>query len=159
MHSRTIATLDKLRHAEWFRCVGVQDTDAAEVLSSWSEAISSSSSIEWENLCLEAANQFCERLLERAPQRFEKWNEIANEIKPVSHMLVLEKTKQVIEENNLPKSFLDTVNWDIAHLCMEAEYADVFPPAYYASQAYWYMQGHFPCGWRGKFPLGKLVIF
>lgn len=60
MHPRTVATLDKLRQAAWFSYVGVKDTEAAIVLSSWGEAIESCSSLEWENLCLEAVNQYCE---------------------------------------------------------------------------------------------------
>jgi hypothetical protein len=73
--------------------------------------------------------------------------------------LVLRKTKAVVEANHLPRGFVDTVQWDILRLCMEAEYADVFPPGFYASQAYWYMQGHFPCGWEGEFPQGRLTVF
>ena len=80
-------------------------------------------------------------------------------LKPVTQALVREKTKRVIEENDLPKVFLDTVDWDILHLCMEAEYADVYPPGFFASQAFWYVKGHFPCGWKGEFPKGKLVIY
>jgi len=52
------------------------------------------------------------------------------------------------------------VQWEILGVCMEAEYADVYPPGFYASQAYWYVKGHFPCGWEGgEFPKGKLIIY
>jgi hypothetical protein len=159
MHPRTAATLEKLRQEIWFRHVGVRDTEVADVLSSWPEAVESCSSPEWEDLCLEAANQYRERLTERSLARFAKWNDIVLAIKPLSQALVREKTKDVIARNNLPKVFLQTVDWDILHLCMEAEYADVFPPGFYASHAYWYVKGHFPCGWRGAFPQGKLVIY
>jgi hypothetical protein len=159
MHPRTIATLGKLRQAHWFNAVGVHDTKAAEVLSSWDEAIESCGSADWENLCLEAVNQYCERLVERAPREFAKWNDIALGIKPAAMALVREKTKDIIEANQLPEVFINTVNWDIVHLCMEAEYADIYPPGFFASQSYWYVKGHFPCGWRGNFPNGKLVIY
>lgn len=159
MHPRTEATLEQLRQVAWFSRVGARDVECAEVLSSWQEAVECCSTLEWENLCLEAANQYCLRLFEISPERFRKWNDIVIEIKPAAHTLVLDKTKAVIHEYNLPKSFLDTVNWDIVHLCMEAEYADVYPPGFYASQAYWYANGRFPCGWQGSFPQGKLIIF
>jgi hypothetical protein len=42
---------------------------------------------------------------------------------------------------------------------MEAEYADVCPPGFFTSIAHWYLNGHFPCGWWGAFPQGKLVIY
>ena len=160
MHPRTVATLDRLRREDWFHNVGVRDTEVADVLSSWVEAIESCAAPEWENLCLEAANQYRERLLERDRRALLTWNDTANSVRPVAQALVREKTRAVIEANQLPKVFLDTVDWDIVHLLMEAEYADIYPPGFYASQAYWYTKGHFPCGWRGLFPKGgRLVIY
>jgi hypothetical protein len=159
MHPHTVATLNQLEKAEWFASVGVKDTEAAIVLSSWQEAVEHCASVEWGNLLLEAANQYRERLLERSKERFIKWNEIVDEVKPVTTTLVRRKVKAVCARHDLPRVFVDTVEWDILHLCMEAEYADVYPPGFYASQAYWYIQGHFPCGWQGEFPDGKLIIF
>jgi hypothetical protein len=160
MHPRTIETLEMLRREEWFRNIGVRDTEVAEVLSSWQEAIESCSSPEWEELCMEAADQYRARLQERSPEKLEKWNDIVDIVKPASQALVREKTQKVIQEYHLPKEFLDTVDWDILHLCMESEFADIYPPGFYASQAYWYTKGHFPCGWQGPFPQGgRLVIY
>lgn len=152
--------MEELRQVEWFRNVGVQDKETAEVLNSWEEAIKHCGSLEWENLCLEAVNQYRARLLERSLDEYRRWNDIAVAVKPVVEALVREKTRRVVAENNLPKVFVDTVNWDILHLCIEGEFADVYPPGFYASQAYWYMSGHFPCGWRGTFPKeGNRIVY
>lgn len=159
MHPRTIATLEQLEKAQWFSHVGVKDTESSIVLSSWKEAIEHCSSVEWENLCLEAVNQYRERLLERSKERYNKWNKIVDELKPTTELLVNRKIERVLSEHQLPLVFEQTVQWDILHVCMEAEYADVYPPGYYASQAYWYVKGHFPCGWEGEFPQGKLIIY
>jgi hypothetical protein len=159
MHPRTEATLRDLTQTKWFRSVGVRDSEAVEVLSSWQEAVEHCSSPEWEDLCLEAANQYRARIAERDPAQFERWNDVVAEIKPTTQALVFEKTKDVMAENNLPKIFQDTVDWDILHVCMEAEFADIFPPGFYASQAYWYVKGHFPCGWKGNFPKGTLIVY
>lgn len=159
MHPRTVATLEELECANWFACVGKKDTTAAIVLSSWHEAIDSCGSVEWQNLCLEAANQYRVRLVERSKECFVRWNEIANEIKTTTVPLVRRKIEDVVHEQDLPQVFEHMVQWDILHVCMEAEYADVYQPGYYASQAYWYVKGHFPCGWDGEFPKGKLIIY
>lgn len=159
MHPRTLATLNELKRAQWFGSVGVRDTDAARIVFSWEEAIEHCGSVEWENLCLEARNQYCERLAERSPQRFQQWNDITKMLKPDVQALVREKAAPVVEANNLPKVFVDTIDWDILGVCMEAEYADVHPPGFFASQAYWYIKGHFPCGWEGDFPNGRLIIY
>ena len=159
MHRRTLATLDQLEEANWFAQVGVRDTNAAIVLSSWEEAIAHCGSIEWENLCLEALNQYCERLVERSKDRFNKWNEIALELKKTTEPFVRQKIETVVRQNNLPEVFEKMVQWDILHVCMESEYADVYQPGFYASQAFWYTKGHYPCGWQGDFPKGKLIIY
>jgi hypothetical protein len=159
MQLRTTATLEKLEKANWFDCVGVKDATSAIVVPSWEEAIRYCSSLEWENLCLEASNQYRERLLERSKERYVQWNEIVDQLKPVTIPFVRRKIEGVVREHGLPKVFEDTVQWDILGVCMEAEYADVYQPGYYASQAYWYVKGHFPCGWEGKFPTGKIIIY
>ena len=159
MHPRTQATLEELERAEWFRSVGVKDTEAAVVLSSWAEAVESCASDAWQDLLLEAANRHREQLLQKDKERFRRWNEIVREVKPSVLALVARKIEPVVREHSLPKVFGDTVNWDILHLAMEAEYADVYPPGFFASQSYWYAHGHFPCGWQGEFPAGKLVIY
>jgi hypothetical protein len=159
MNPRTIATLAKLEKADWFSCVGIKDTEAATVLSSWSEAIAHCSSLEWENLCLEAFNQFRMRLLERSKARYHQWNQTVSELGKTTKPLVKRKIEQVVAQNGLPKVFEDTVQGDIIGACIEAEYDDVYPPAFYTGQAYWYVKGHFPCGWEGKFPAAKLIIY
>lgn len=159
MKEATRSTLSRLSEIAWFRNTGLRDTDAAEVVSTWQEAIESCSSADWEDLCLEAANQYRERLREVAPARLNTWNEVVGAVKPVAQALVRTKTASIVAEHSLPKVFVDTVDWDILHVLVEAEFADVFPPGFYASQAYWYVAGHFPCGWRGDFPEGRLLIF
>jgi hypothetical protein len=160
MHPRTLATLEQLRNADWFANVGIAASSEVVTLPDWPSAIASCTSPEWEDLCLEAANQYCNRLRERSPEVFSTWNDVVNTVKPSAMALVRDKTREVVAAQSLPHAFIDTVNWDILHLCMEAEFADVYPPGFYASQAYWYGQGHFPCGWRGPFPKGgHLVIF
>lgn len=159
MHQRTEATLAELESKDWFANVGKHDSDRVTILNSWNEAVASCQSKEWGDLCLEASNQYASRLAERDKARFGAWNEHVKELKKITIPLVLRKTQRVVDTNQLPKAFVDMVQWDILHLCMEAEYADVFPPGFFASQAYWYLRGHFPCGWEGTFPAGRLVVY
>jgi hypothetical protein len=159
MHPRTLAALQRLEEADWFSRVGVKDATTAIVLSSWDEAVEHCGSNQWQNLCIEAANQLRLRILERSPERYEQWNDIAIELKKTTIPFVRRKIDATMREHNLPKVVEDMIQWDIGHICMEAEYADVFHPAFYASQAYWYTVGHFPCGWRGEFPKGMQIVY
>jgi hypothetical protein len=104
MHPRTIATLKRLEEAHWFSRVGVKDTQVARVLSSWDEAIEHCSSIDWENLTLEAVNQYCERLFARSRERFSTWNEVGERVRRPALDLVDGKIEAVVREHNLPVS-------------------------------------------------------
>jgi hypothetical protein len=110
-------------------------------------------------LCNEAQNQYCERLVERSRKRWALWNDVVDEVKKVTIPLVNRKIAAVVRAHDLPEIFAAQVHADIASLIMECEYADVYPPGFFASNAYWYVNGHFPCGWRGVFPKGRLVIY
>jgi hypothetical protein len=160
MHPRTIATLRRLEKAAWFSCVGVKDTKVAIVLSSWDEAVEHCGALEWADLRLEATNQYCERLFARSRERFSKWNEVVVDVTPATMDLVNRKLEPVVREHDLPEMFGQSVAHDIFHLCMEAEYADVCPPAFFAGLAHWYDRGRFPCGWRGGIPpQGNPVVY
>jgi hypothetical protein len=116
--------------------------------------------VDWENLCLEAANQYCERLFQRSREWFSTWNKVAADIRQPALDLVNRKVEPVMHEHSLPEIFRQSVAYDILGLCMEAEFADVCPPAFFAALSHWYERGHFPCGWEGGFPpKGKLVIY
>jgi hypothetical protein len=159
LSSKTRATLDELNRAAWVSAVGEPVSGAFVVLRSWAEAAASCGSPEWQELLLEASNRYCESVAARSRKRWDEWNRIVGEVKPFAEELVERKVCSTVEANGLAKVFPDTVRWDILHACMEAEYADVFPPGFFASQAYWYVQGHFPCGWVGSFPEGRLVLY
>lgn len=155
MKEQTVATLRRLEEADWFSAVGKNDTKAAIVLQSWKQACDSCSSPAWRNLLLEAANRYTEKLASRAKERFNQWNDTVREVKRLTVPLVATKTERIAKENQLPNAFQNMINWDILHVAMESEYSDVYPPGFFAGQAYWYVNGHFPCGWSGTFPEGK----
>jgi hypothetical protein len=161
VHPGTIAILEEFEDASWFSRVGIKaDSTTAMVLTSWTEAIEHCGSFEWEELRNEAKNQYCERLAERSPERWNRWNEVVNEVKKFTVPLVNRKIEAVVREHNLPEIFRVCVRADITMLCMESEYADVHPLEFFAGISSWYVRGHFPCGWRGDTaPHGRFVIY
>ena len=159
MQPSTIGALQELEAADWFSHVGRKDTTVAILLSSWEDAVASCASPDWEDLRHDALNHLGIRVLERSKSEYVKWNDIVREIKKTAIPLVLRKIQPVVCEHHLPKIFEVSVITDITRLCIEAEYAHVCPPGFFAGIAYFYVTGHFPCGWSGQHPEGKLVIY
>lgn len=159
LNPRTQATLQRLEDAEWFSAVGQAVEGPFVNVASWEEAFRWCGSEPWDDLMLEAANRYSEQVARASPERFRGWNDAALEVR--SHVLpmVTRKLAPILRGINPPAAFERSVRWDMIHVCMEAEFADVYPPGFFASQAYWYVSGHFPCGWEGEFPEGRLVLY
>jgi hypothetical protein len=156
-----LATLKEISGFPWFSRVGEwgSDVSTAVVLGNWYEAISSVEAGEWEELCMDAANGFSEQLAKVASSRFRTWNAKVEAIKKVSVPMISSLFSTRADLQPLPKVVQDSVQWDVLHVCLEAEFSDCLPPGFYASNSYWYRAGHFPCGWKGKFPDGRIIIY
>ena len=90
---------------------------------------------------------------------YNKWNDLVIPLKPVVTVLVEEKSAPLLASRPMPKVFLGDVRWQILHACMETEYSYVVPPGQFYALTRWYIAGHFPCGWRGEWPEGKLIVY
>jgi hypothetical protein len=159
MHFRTIATLGQLRDASWFSRVGIREESDVAAVASWREAIEHCDASEWEDLQGEALNQYRKCIAQRSKQRLELWNATVDEVKKITKPLVAGKISAVVRQHALPEIFRIQVNYDITGVCMEAEYADMCTPGFFTNIGNWYVNGHFPCGWWGAFPQGKLVVY
>lgn len=165
LNPTTTATLNDLESANWFVNVGKPlavdplFVDKVIACKSWNQAIEQSSSTKWGNIQIEAGNALSSRVIAAKSERFHVWNDLVDNLKPLAVDLVGRKICSVVAEHKLPNAFRHTVEWDILHLLLEAEYSDIVKPTFFAAQAYWYASGRFPCGWKGRFPQGQLIVY
>jgi hypothetical protein len=159
MLPRTAKTLELLKKADWFSRVGRPDPIPVKVLSSWDEAVASSRSKPWRDLCLDMADIYLQKVLERSPARFQTWMDAPREAEGAIRALIEEKSKKIVKMIQHPHDLLNTLFWDVGHLLIEIELSDVCPADFYADLGRWYVKGRFPCGWEGAPPNGRLVIY
>lgn len=161
----TLATLEELREASWFAHLGTNLLNSGKIsapvviVSSWDEAIEYCEEEEWDLALNESSNIFCEQLVRASKEEFKTWNEHVRAVREVSIPLVKSKLASVQEEHNLPPSVEDTLRWIVTMALTEAEYAHATEPGNHAKLAFWIVNGHFPCGWKGEFPNGNLIIY
>ncbi len=158
MNERTKSTLVELRSVAWFQNAGKHDVQQVAVLASWADAFESISSDQWRDFQHEATNSLTMQLFQTNKLRYNRWNDVLAEIRPVVIDLVREKIAAA-GVMVYPKDFPISVEWDIMMLLMEAEYSDVCPPKCFAALGFYYVRGHFPCGWEGDYPQGRLIVF
>ena len=157
----TEATIARMGSTIWFNKVGMHDLGVSGItyVDSWGKAIESVSSIEYENLCLTLANRIGLKVREVSRDRYEEWNDVVESLRPIAVELTGKKIANIGIEEKFMTALNNQVRWDILHVLIEAEYSDIVTPEAYASNAYFYTVGHFPCGWDGTYESGKTIIY
>jgi hypothetical protein len=159
MNDNTTALLSELAAAEWFRNVGKHDSDDVEFVASWEDALKSVRGSVWTGLGGEWANVLRRNVQRVGWDHYNRWNDLVIALKLSVLELCGAKTRSLRASRSMPKVFLDDVHWHILGACMETEYSDIVPAGQSYTLARWYIAGHLPCGWRGEWPEGKLIVY
>ena len=130
-------------------------------VTNWSQAIEFRKDSVWENVELEAQNQLTGWLHVNDHANYQKWNEIV-----VSHKnaVVNPLTDTILipfqSKHGLDIVLVHSVQWDILGALMENSYLSSGHRAFFFLELLMiYEAGHFPCGWDGEWPHGKLWVY
>ncbi|MFN9640675.1 MAG: hypothetical protein ACK56W_11725 [Pirellula sp.] len=151
---------EKLLDIDWFANVGLSMADEnVEVtrVSSWTEACKSCVA-EWETVVTESSNDLTAYLHKKDKSAYQDWNRIVEETKlqlrdPWARMR--ERVLMLL----LPIDVAYCVEWDTLHAFAEAHYQYLDPPIFFGKLLEIYELGHFPCGWEGIRPEGRLIVY
>jgi hypothetical protein len=61
--------------------------------------------------------------------------------------------------HKLPKEFVGCLQWCVLHALLEAEFQRHVKTRFNTGIVAWYLKGHYPCGWEGSYPEGRLIVF
>ena len=155
----------RLRAIDWFvNCgtpVSLDLTTPFRQVSSWDEAIECCTSVEWENSQLEAQNQLTLWMHLHDRERYQGWNESVSEHKkttldPLIKQVIAPLLAKSVSE---PATVIPSVQWDILGALMENSSLGSGHAAFFFLELLTvYEAGHFPCGWRGSWPQGELLV-
>lgn len=161
----------RINNIKWFdHCaepVRLDLTMSIERVSSWAQAIGNlawASQTEhmrssWKNVQLAAQNQLTRWLCDNRPDDYSRWDDIAGKHEESTNALIREKILPFQKNHELPDCFIQSVNCDISFACMENSYLWTGHRCCFFLELLWvYEAGHFPCGWVGKWPDGKLLV-
>jgi hypothetical protein len=158
---QTIASID------WFANVG-SDFDLelpmpVSRVKTWGAATRKANSLKWENTTLEARNDMTSWLSSNHRDLYtKKWSEFINRHKEQTVSPLQEQVwGPFLEKLNLNPKLVHSIRWDILHVLMEASYRDLIEHEFdFSGQLLRvYAAGHFPCGWKGRYPGGTLIVF
>ncbi|MDP4147486.1 MAG: hypothetical protein Q8936_23960 [Bacillota bacterium] len=155
---------ERINRIDWFCNCGsnpyVENSFEVKFVHSWEDAVNNYSQSLWEDTTLEARNELTSFLNNKYRQEYAKWNEVTKEAKSFLEKNVVPKINIIKEKYNLDDVFTDCVKWDLLGAIMEYSYKECKNrPTFFLEILSIYELGHFPCGWEGEWPKGKLVIF
>ena len=152
---------ERLRAVPWFsRCAHPTDDDFGfDVIrvNDWQKATECFCAPEWENTTLEAQNGTTIHLSRKYPREYQEWNKLVREAK--SRLTgIFQVAQNFQQEHGLNPKFLDYVKWDVLGIVMEQTYKPCRVPTFFANLLRVYERGRFPCGWKGEWPNGRLIV-
>jgi hypothetical protein len=154
-----------LQQIQWFSQCGQQDIGDESIIyvDSWTKASKHYHSSNWEKTTLNASNELTAYLHKHFLREYSGWNSLVKEAKIIMQEILNEPLENTKNEFQLDQTFIDCVKWDVLGIIMEYTYLNKlrmkYAPFYSAQILNVYSSGHFPCGWEGKWPSGKLVVF
>lgn len=139
---KVVNFIDELENIPWLQNVG-KDIDTAEVtqLLSWNEAWETLQNDNWINAS------------------FHEHVDNMNPIWDIAYDKALEVVSKSIycHEFEDGVSVADAIAYDVAAAAVEISTRG--SSTFFSDLMKWYRCGHFPCGWDGQYPDGKLIVY
>ncbi|WP_019637126.1 hypothetical protein [Paenibacillus fonticola] len=155
--------ISRIKEINWFANCGKAPRTKISFeyirVGNWKAALEQSEGKYWELITQEADNQLSEYLLINHPNRYKEWNKYAQKGREVIDNFVVPNVTNYLIDNNLPYSLLDNVRWEFIGAIMENNYRNERQPAFFMELFKVYESGNFPCGWEGRWPKGKLIVY
>ena len=153
---------ERILKINWFDSCGDNTVNIGidcEQEKSWNEATKKCKSNTWSNVQIDAQNDLTFILSRDWPEKDRMWNNITDQAKKLLKSGVTPKISKYLNSKDLSINVLQSVEWDILAAMMEHVYSPYVKPGFYTMLLKVYEEGHFPCGWKGKYPEGKLLIY
>lgn len=161
MQTITKQWIDQLNQCDWFGSVGQPISEGVLQVNSWSKATKCCFQIDMVNAGTEAINRICEKTFFTHPhtELRRTWNQFVQGLNPIVDEMADRLIRPIADRQKLPPEVVRVVRSDIQGLLIESELHDLQATTFFTDIARWYLAGHFPCGWKGDYPEGQLIVF
>lgn len=116
--------------------------------------------MEWENTFLDADGEISGYLHTHHNKEYnESWNKAVNIIKEEYLPPILDKIKKLIGEKNYSLELMPYISYNVLDILMADFYSNFYESVFFKNLSEIYLSGHIPCGWKGKYPEGKIMVY
>ncbi len=162
MDQRPIAALElcqRINAASLLVNVGQPLPDEAiKSLSNWTQALRARKRHGWENYLIDRRNEFGLNIQEISIDRYNQWNTHVNFCTPLIQDHIQRAARQIPNTLDVKPIHADTLKC-LRLAVIEQCYSDIVPPDFFTRLSEWFFKGHYACGWIGRYPEGKCVVY
>lgn len=152
--------LQALHEITLFARVGSPSSDpTARHVHSWLAAMRTCNQQDWNNAQLDMSNDTARRVRTVSKRLYTTWNSVVDRVNPHIEYLFRRKLRAFRLKFFFYPPLSRSVRWDLRHCCIEKEFQELCGTGYSSRIGELYLSGHFPCGWDGDYPQGRLIIF
>lgn len=114
----------------------------------------------WDSIRLEARGDVTAYLAVNAPEAYnENWNRLALQVRNEILLKLEPGILKSLEQLGLPRSACRSVRTDLINILLVLSYRDYVTSKFHEDLFLVYKQGFLPCGWKGEYPRGTLLVF
>ncbi len=154
---------EKLLQCDWLSRCGDREEIYQNFRFIWAQSLSEAeekiNSVRWENIVGEEKNEIWAFLMEHHPDAFEKWNEELARIKEKYVPDIMAAVKDAVTEKNLPESFILDIECNVTMVFIFDFYSELYQCDLMNNILEIYLSGHLPCGYKGRFQKGKVIVY
>lgn len=152
--------VNTIKSSGLFFRVGLVFDGVSPQVNSWEEAVASAACVDNRNVGIEAANQIRRQLPDPV---YQTWNLLAIPVRQLIDNVIEPVLRLHFDEGKVPQfaqvEARKSVRWDLGHYIIESEYRNYLSTNFFQGTVEYYLSGHFPCGWVGKFPNGLFLLY
>ena len=155
----------RVKAIDWFAHCGEPSefdlTMEIKRVKSWPQAMKADKEKTWDYAVMEARNQLTGTIHAQDRERYRSWNEITQQFKDqVMTPLTKEVWEPFQQSRGLDIELVHSTRWNILAALMENAYIGSNHGSFFFLELLTiYEAGHLPCGWRGLWPQGALVVY
>lgn len=154
--------INKIMNCQWLQMCGIKEDFEYDIeyAKSKKEIEKKINSLAWENMCLERAGDFTAYLHVNHKTEFNQyWNNEVRIVKSEYMPEIIDKITQALLNKDLSLDILEDMKMNIVTLFMLEFFSEYYSSDFFERMLRIYLSGHLPCGWAGKYPKGRFLIY
>lgn len=153
----------RLYDINWFKNCGEKGANSKYEISYAKDiksVVKHCSSIRWGNITLQESNDVNAYLTTKRVKTPYTWNEVVLEIKKRIVPRIMERVQEKWNEKyDESEEVTRILRWNVLNILALSAFRDYNNNHFHEELLIIFEQGYFPCGWKGTYPEGKIIIF